>query len=493
MVSAEKYSERSTYVTEIQGNSTPINAHFSQPSNSSTLLQGRSESRIIPIFKNNILQLNVNVTKILAEKRQQSFAASLISGNNVGVMVKSGTSHLQRPVPCVTNTKAALAQQQPATKHSGNPVSHTSFTSNGNALLMGNPGMLRPQFSTNKAPTPGLQKFGRDGKGSRSRPANLTTKANYRPILTQLSTNIRQSCSEGTALGLPFSQQRMYCSSQPAMVSAEKYSERSKYVTEIQGNSTPINAHFTQPSNSSTLLQGRSESRIIPIFKNNILQLNVNVTKILAEKRQQSFAAASLISGNNVGVMVKSGTSHLQRPVPCVTNTKAALAQQQPATKHSGNPVSHTSFTSNGNALLMGNPGMLRPQFSTNKAPTPGLQKFGRDGKTTDVFTQNRSNQSGTVPAKPMGSGPLVTQPEKKNESVKRKPQESGLESKPKKPRAKAAVQDVDVEEYARNNQLLKVNSITLQAWLKMRGISVKAKDKKEELVSKIMQCISEP
>ncbi|MGH0167359.1 UNVERIFIED_CONTAM: hypothetical protein FKN15_078030 [Acipenser sinensis] len=53
-----------------------------------------------------------------------------------------------------------------------------------------------------------------------------------------------------------------------------------------------------------------------------------------------------------------------------------------------------------------------------------------------------------------MGSGPLVTQPEKKNESIKRKPQESGLESKPKKPRAKAAVQDVDVEEYARNNQV---------------------------------------
>ncbi|KAK6491898.1 hypothetical protein HHUSO_G4104 [Huso huso] len=344
----------------------------------------------------------------------------------------------------------------------------------------------KPCYSTNNLTNP-------HSEGSRSRPANLTTKANYRPILTQLSTNIRQSCSEGTALGLPFSQQRMYCSSQPTMVSAEKYSERSTYVTEIQGNSTPINAHFTQPSNSSTLLQGRSESRIIPIFKNNILQLNVNVMKILAEKRQQSFAAASLISGNNVGVMVKSGTSHLQRPVPCVTNTKAALAQQQPATKYSGNHVSHTSFTSNGNALLMGNPGMLRPQFSTNKAPTPGLQKFGCDGKTTDVFTQNRSNQIGTVLAKPMGSGPLVTQPEKKNESVKRKPQESGLESKPKKPRAKAAVQDVDVEEYARNNQLLKVNSVTLQAWLKMRGISVKAKDKKEELVSKIMQCISEP
>ncbi|XP_041102560.1 uncharacterized protein C18orf63-like [Polyodon spathula] len=344
----------------------------------------------------------------------------------------------------------------------------------------------KPCYSTSNLTNP-------HSEGSCSRPANLTTKANYRPALTQLPTNIHQSCSEGTALGLPFSQQRVYCSSQLTMLSAEKYSERSTFATEIQRNSTPINGHFTQPSNSSTPLQARSESKIIPIFKNNILQLNVNVTKILAEKRQQSFAAASLISGNNVGVMEKPGTSYLQRPVPSVTNTKSALAQQQPTTKYSGNPTSHPSFTSNGNALFKGKPGMLRPQFSTNKALTPGLQKFGCDGKSTDVFTQNRSNQIGTVLAKNKGSGPLVTQPEKKNETVKRKPQESGLESKPKKPRAKAAVQDVDVEEYARNNQLLKVNSVTLQAWLKMRGISVKAKDKKEELVSKIMQCISEP
>lgn len=62
------------------------------------------------------------------------------------------------------------------------------------------------------------------------------------------------------------------------------------------------------------------------------------------------------------------------------------------------------------------------------------------------------------------------------------------FESKPK--RLKQSVQDVEV--YATSNQLSKVNSATLQAWLKSRGINVRSKDKKEELVSKVMRCLRE-
>ncbi|KAA0704893.1 hypothetical protein E1301_Tti000792 [Triplophysa tibetana] len=62
------------------------------------------------------------------------------------------------------------------------------------------------------------------------------------------------------------------------------------------------------------------------------------------------------------------------------------------------------------------------------------------------------------------------------------------FESKPK--RLKQSVQDVDMN--AKNKQLSKVNSVTLQAWLKSRGVSVHSKVKKEELVSKVMKCLSE-
>ncbi len=40
--------------------------------------------------------------------------------------------------------------------------------------------------------------------------------------------------------------------------------------------------------------------------------------------------------------------------------------------------------------------------------------------------------------------------------------------------------------------QLSTISSATLQAWLRSRGINVRSKDKKEELVSKVMRCLSE-
>nr|XP_023655965.1 uncharacterized protein C18orf63 homolog isoform X2 [Paramormyrops kingsleyae]XP_023655966.1 uncharacterized protein C18orf63 homolog isoform X2 [Paramormyrops kingsleyae] len=64
------------------------------------------------------------------------------------------------------------------------------------------------------------------------------------------------------------------------------------------------------------------------------------------------------------------------------------------------------------------------------------------------------------------------------------------FECKPKKP--KSSIQDIDVENYARNNQLSKVNATTLQAWLKSRGIRVRSREKKEVLIAKVSCCLSE-
>ncbi|XP_032874760.1 uncharacterized protein C18orf63 homolog [Amblyraja radiata] len=72
----------------------------------------------------------------------------------------------------------------------------------------------------------------------------------------------------------------------------------------------------------------------------------------------------------------------------------------------------------------------------------------------------------------------------------KRKCEEKATDSKPKKPKAKPVIQDVDVEKHAKNNQLSKLNTVTLHSWLKCRGVSVKTRDKKEQLVSKIMEFI---
>ncbi|XP_075067439.1 uncharacterized protein LOC142157804 [Mixophyes fleayi] len=66
------------------------------------------------------------------------------------------------------------------------------------------------------------------------------------------------------------------------------------------------------------------------------------------------------------------------------------------------------------------------------------------------------------------------------------------LELNTKVCRTHQTIKEVDVESHARNNQLFKLRNATLQNWLKKHGISTKARDKKEQLVTKIMQFIQE-
>ncbi|XP_048451534.1 uncharacterized protein C18orf63 [Rhincodon typus] len=77
-----------------------------------------------------------------------------------------------------------------------------------------------------------------------------------------------------------------------------------------------------------------------------------------------------------------------------------------------------------------------------------------------------------------------------KKAAEKRKYEEKGTDSPPKKPKSKPVIQDVDMAVHVKYNQLSKLNSVTLQSWLKSRGVSVKTRDKKEHLVSKIMEFI---
>ncbi|XP_050953724.1 uncharacterized protein C18orf63 isoform X3 [Labeo rohita] len=124
---------------------------------------------------------------------------------------------------------------------------------------------------------------------------------------------------------------------------------------------------------------------------------------------------------------------------------------------------------------------VIRPLSSTCLSSPPAPERMTlpfskRKEKTNSGVTRN-------LPPLPL----VQTQPQ----IIPKIPSNGGgdvFESKPK--RLKQSVQDVEM--YATSNQHSKVNSVTLQAWLKSRGINVRSKDKKEELVSKVMRCLSE-
>ncbi|KAG1941468.1 hypothetical protein F2P79_015917 [Pimephales promelas] len=126
--------------------------------------------------------------------------------------------------------------------------------------------------------------------------------------------------------------------------------------------------------------------------------------------------------------------------------------------------------------------------LSSSFTPPARSNQFSRPpdpGRMSLPFVKSKEKTDRILPPMPL----VQTQPQTLPEIPSNRGGDE-FESKPKKP--KQSVQDVCVEVYATNNQLSKVKVVTLQAWLKCRGISVSAKDKKDLLVSKVMQCLSE-
>ncbi|XP_051970693.1 uncharacterized protein C18orf63 isoform X2 [Xyrauchen texanus] len=191
--------------------------------------------------------------------------------------------------------------------------------------------------------------------------------------------------------------------------------------------SSPANAHFTH-SQSQSVFQ---RPKLVPVFKNKSHIGHVNMmTKTPAEKQQK-------LEGQKLTAII--------RPVP-------------------------SSSLSSSSSL----------QCSTPSAIFDQLKRPGPERLTLSISVgQKAINRVAQVlPQQPF----VYTQPQRMPEI----PSNRGgdvFESKPK--RLKQSVQDV--EKYAKSNKLSKVNSATLQAWLKSRGFCVRSKDKKEELVSKVM------
>ncbi|KAK2869749.1 hypothetical protein Q8A67_024141 [Cirrhinus molitorella] len=194
-------------------------------------------------------------------------------------------------------------------------------------------------------------------------------------------------------------------------------------------SSSPTNVHFTHIQSQSVL----PRPKLVPIFKNKSHTRHVDVR--LAAKRQQG------LEGQKLMAVIR--------------------------------PLSSACLSSSSELHC------FTPSVSSNQVSRPQALEW-----MTLPFSK-RKEKTNTVILPPL---PLVyTQPQ----IMAKIPSNGGgdtFETKPK--RLKLNVQDVEV--YATSNQLSKLSSVTLQAWLKSRGINVRSKDKKEELVSKVMKCLSE-
>ncbi|MFT7809397.1 uncharacterized protein C18orf63 homolog isoform X2 [Arapaima gigas] len=68
----------------------------------------------------------------------------------------------------------------------------------------------------------------------------------------------------------------------------------------------------------------------------------------------------------------------------------------------------------------------------------------------------------------------------------------SGERHKCRVKRLKTSAGEVDLESYARSSQLSKVPVVALRSWLRARGVVVRSADRKEQLLARVVGCLSE-
>ncbi|XP_026800556.3 uncharacterized protein C18orf63 isoform X1 [Pangasianodon hypophthalmus] len=288
----------------------------------------------------------------------------------------------------------------------------------------------KPCYHTNNLSRPDLQDSG-------TLPANLTSKSSSRLVLTQLPNVFPPERVPLTRLASSPWPHGLSSIRQPAKTNGHGNPQIPNHIfqsshchgtetcqfpssfTSFPSFSSSVSANHLLLSNTQPATQ---RPKLVPIFTNKSLSRHVNITKILAEKKQQK-------------------------------QEEAQCASRAAVKRPSCSPLSSTSSL----------PRVSLPFFKDHK----------RD-----------HNVCATTPAQPLFQTQPATMTEIKREG-------EVFESHPKK--AKVNIQEVDVVKYARSSQLAKINSATLQAWLKGQGITVRSKDKKEDLMSKVMQCLSEP
>ncbi|XP_078253954.1 uncharacterized protein C18orf63 homolog [Rhinoraja longicauda] len=275
--------------------------------------------------------------------------------------------------------------------------------------------------------------------------------------------------------------------------------------------------------------------RFIPIFKRKLLKQDKEfiTSRINENKTKQNESSRKLLtlSSSNANIKVKIPKNVQEQEYRNeeedlfeeVQKQKSSMytSEGKPNTNHIQNSYSDTVKNMCKDTLLKSNVRILKPgatelghfqeksmrntQFGDKNAI--GLTTF--DGMCTkwidnpmehqhkqvlDMFDiRKQFNQEKQTHFQDLSSKSLSGRILSDKGTEKRKYEEKATDSKPKKPKAKPVIQDVDVEKHAKNNQLSKLNTVTLHSWLKCRGVCVRTRDKKEQLVSKIMEFIKGP
>ncbi|XP_023260376.1 flocculation protein FLO11-like [Seriola lalandi dorsalis] len=250
--------------------------------------------------------------------------------------------------------------------------------------------------------------------------------------------------------------------------------------------------------------------KLVPIFKNKHPSRHVNVALLRVQKQREqlggggeerkrrvtlpSFGKNRPATAPPLPPPTSSSFPSLPIPLPVFPHfNRRPKPHISPGPPPSAHPkVKHISSLSPASKTQPGFILAPKPEMKLKtKSSSKTSVRFSSESKTVcDSSHKLQQEATKRASAAPTEAPQPATLSDISNKDSSHSRQEVVFESKPKKSRA--AVRDVDVEKMARSNQLSRLNSATLSSWLRGRGVLVGAKQKKEELMLKVMSCLAE-
>ncbi|XP_041670334.1 uncharacterized protein LOC121527441 [Cheilinus undulatus] len=326
----------------------------------------------------------------------------------------------------------------------------------------------------------------------------------------------------------------------PSISSSSSFLSVFQPASSLISSSDSSSSSFLPPS-SPTPPSALPPPKLVPIFKNKCPSRHVNVALLRAQKQREqliggeekrgrvtlpAFIKKQLPTSSSSSVSFLSAAPPLIPPPPITPHFKPRL---KPQNRTSPCPADHPKLKrfpslshvskSKPRFVIGPNPEIQSKIKSSNKADKKMSSESSTASKSkprvifslnpeiqSKVKSSNNTDKTVSLESKTatVSSEKMQEETTKKRSDATKKPPgqltsaepskssttEVMFESVPKK--SKSAVRVLDVEKMARNNQLSKLSSATLLAWLKGRGVSVGAKHRKEELMLKVMGCLAE-
>ncbi|KAM4028028.1 uncharacterized protein C18orf63 homolog [Anomaloglossus baeobatrachus] len=284
---------------------------------------------------------------------------------------------------------------------------------------------------------------------------------------------------------------------------SEKHPGTSMYVQHVTSYKVTLGSQCSDSSHPLCSNPSGNGQKIVPFFHGKTGKSKQNDMKIAEENK-------TVVSSISDELQIYDKSSSI---VKDVLPRKASLLQSFDTKRNTPSNVLCKSLKMKSKKEVFTNTGLICPYpfsekqscFSVSITPEnhkSDLNRNNSEPSQSQVFDSCKENYTSDIVAfisqnrkedhKDIESVKISNNHFSSNQVKEENFQEENFVLPAKKYKISKTVKKMDVEQQARDDKLFKVNNAQLQDWLKQHGISTRTREKKEQLVAKIMQFIQQ-